>query len=136
MAQARVGTRTFQPLPKPKTQEERFVALERVTAETVSRDVFEKEFGDLKDSLKEQRSLSLNIIYGIVIVFVFTIGAIGVELMIFHSHQNDDLHSIQSQSDSKIFELKAKEQEDRLNYQNEIGNLRRQIDELSRVKKR
>ena len=74
-------------------------------SEQVSREVFDKEFALLKNDLKQQKSLSMNIIIGVLVAFLFTIGLIAYDIMKFHHQERKEYFNDKLELNSKINKL-------------------------------
>jgi hypothetical protein len=98
----------------------RIIPLEEATAQTV----FDREFADLKEGLKDQQKLSWQIVVGVAIAFLFTIGLIGTEIMLFHTCANEDFLDLQNQYFQKVEEIKKENFQTELRLQNEINDLK------------
>jgi hypothetical protein len=68
------------------------MAVAAKATESVSKEVFEKEFAKLKESLVKQQAdlikqetMSWGIIIGVGVAFIFTIGIIAIEVILFHT---------------------------------------------------
>lgn len=92
--------------------------------EATAKTVFEQEFANLKKGLEAQQRISWQIVVGVAIAFLFTIGLVAVEIILFHSRSNKDLLDLQNQSFQEIQELRRENFEMELRLQkniNEIG---------------
>lgn len=68
------------------------MAVAAKATESVSKEIFEKEFATLKESLvkqqedlKKQEKMSWGIIIGVGVAFILTIGIVAVEVILFHT---------------------------------------------------
>ena len=100
------------------------ISIEQATAESVSKEVFDREFTNLKKDLIEQKKLNWQIIMVVVVAFLFTIGLIAVEIMLFHTCANKDFLDMQNQYFQKIEEIKEENFQTELRLQNEINDLK------------
>jgi len=103
---------------------ELFVPIELApTVGTASEERSKEELAKLKGDLERQQKLSLQIIVGVVIAFIFTIGLVAIEIILFHTRSDKDCLNLQSQYLQEVKELREK------NYQSEL-RLQRELDEL------
>ena len=57
----------------------------KFTDEMVSETIFDRDFAHLKKDLQDQKKLNWQIIIGVALAFIFTIGLVGIEVMLFHT---------------------------------------------------
>lgn len=95
--------------------------------QAISESVFQTQFSEMKkefkEDVKDQKNLSLQIIIGVCVAFIFIVG--GAMLSVVQSHQDDSqaLVDLQRDFDSKILEM--------TNVQNQINQtLIQKIDEM------
>jgi len=86
--------------------QQNFISIEEATAISVSKETFDKEFSNLKEELKQQKSISWQIVLGVGIAFLFTIGLIAIDIFIFHSNKNNEVSEIKININTEITELK------------------------------
>jgi len=96
------------------------IPLGEATAETV----FRREFANLRKGLEDQQRLSWQIVIGVAIAFLFTIGLVGVEIMLFHTRADRDLLDLQNKYFQEVQELREKNFEMELRLQKEIDGLK------------
>lgn len=96
------------------------IPLGEATAETV----FRREFANLRKGLEDQQKLSWQIVIGVVIAFLFTVGLVGVEVMLFHTRADKDFLDLQSQYFQQVQNLQEKSFELELRLQKEIDGLK------------
>ena len=61
---------------------------------------------------------------GVVIAFLFTLGLVGVEVMLFHTRANKDFIDLQNQYFQEVKNLQEKNSEIELRLQKEIDSVR------------
>ena len=96
------------------------IPLGEATAETG----FGGEFANLGKGLEDQQRLSWQIVIGVAIAFLFTIGLVGVEIMLFHTRADKDLLDLQNKYFQEVQELREKNFEMELRLQKEIDGLK------------
>ena len=84
----------------------------------------EKKRRDLDVRLSKQEQLSWQIVIGVVIAFLFVIGLVGVEIMLFHTRANKDFLDLRNQYFQEIQNLREKNFEMELRFQREIDALK------------
>lgn len=96
------------------------IPLGEATAETV----FRREFANLRKGLEDQQKLSWQIVIGVVIAFLFTIGLVGIEIMLFHTRANKDSLDLQNQYFQEVKNLQEKNFDMELRLQKEIDSIK------------
>ena len=96
------------------------IPLGEATAETV----FRREFANLRKGLEDQQKLSWQIVIGVAIAFLFTVGLVGVEIMLFHTRSDKDFLDLQNQYFQQVQNLREKNFETELRLQKEIDGLK------------
>ena len=96
------------------------IPLGQATAETV----FRREFANLRKRLEEQQKLSWQIVIGVAIAFLFTIGLVGVEIMLFHTRADKNSLDLQNQYFQEIKDLREQNFNTKLRLQEEINKLK------------
>ncbi len=96
------------------------IPLGEATAETV----FRREFANLRKGLEDQQKLSWQIVIGVAIAFLFTVGLVGVEIMLFHTRADKDSLDLQNQYFQQVQNLREKNFETELRLQKEIDSLK------------
>mgnify|MGYP001579874328 FL=1 len=96
------------------------IPLGEATAETV----FRREFANLRKGLEDQQKLSWQIVIGVAIAFLFTVGLVGVEIMLFHTRADKDFLDLQNQYFQQVQNLREKNFETELRLQKEIDGLK------------
>lgn len=84
----------------------------------------EKKRKELNTRLSKQEQLSWKIVVGVVIAFLFTLGLVGIEIMLFHTCANKDFLDLQNQYFQKIEEIRKENFQTELRLQNEINDLK------------
>jgi len=74
---------------------------------TVSREVFNREFSDLKEKIQEQKSLSWQIIIGIGVAFFLTVGLVIIDTSKFHYQNSKETAALRDEYKSEIYKLKT-----------------------------
>ncbi len=97
-----------------------FISLAEATAETV----FWRELANLRKGLGDQQKLSWQIVIGVAIAFLFTVGLVGVEIMLFHTRADKDFLDLQNQYFQQVQNLREKNFELELRLQKEIDGLK------------
>lgn len=96
------------------------IPLQEATAETV----FRREFANLRKGLEDQQKLSWQIVIGVAIAFLFTVGLVGVEIILFHTRADKDFLDLQNQYLQQVQNLREKNFETELRLQKEIDDLK------------
>lgn len=96
------------------------IPLGEATAETV----FRREFANLRKGLEDQQKLSWQIVIGVAVAFLFTVGLVGVEVMLFHTRADKVFLDLQSQYFQQVQNLREKNFEMELRLQKEIDGLK------------
>lgn len=96
------------------------IPLGEATAETV----FRREFASLRKGLEDQQRLSWQIVIGVVIAFLFTLGLVGIEIMLFHTLADKDSLGLQNMHFREIQGLRERNFEMELRLQKEIDGLK------------
>lgn len=96
------------------------IPLGEATAETV----FRREFANLRKGLEDQQRLSWQIVIGVAIAFLFTIGLVGVEIMLFHTRAAKDSLDLQNKYFQEVQNLRERNFEMELRFQKEINDLK------------
>lgn len=115
---------------KDETNPTDIIPLGEATAETV----FRREFANLRKGLEDQQKLSWQIVIGVVIAFLFTIGLVGTEIMLFHTRTNKDSLDIQNQYFQEVKKLQEKNFDMELRLQKEIDSIKAQIYKIQAIK--
>ena len=89
----------------------------------------EKKRRELDARLSKQEQLSWQIVVGIVIAFLFIIGLVGIEIMLFHTRANKDFLDLQNQYFQEIQNLREKNFEMELRFQREIDLIKLRLPE-------
>lgn len=84
----------------------------------------EKKRRELDTRLSKQEQLSWQIVAGIVIAFLFVIGVVAVEVILFHTRADKDFLDLQNQYFQEIQNLREKNFELELRLQKEIDALK------------
>lgn len=84
----------------------------------------EKKRKELEGRLSKQEQLSWHIIVGVAIAFLFTLGLVGVEVMLFHTRADKDYLELQNMYFQEVRDLKEKIFEMELRIQMEINDLK------------
>lgn len=84
--------------------------------ELVAKSVFEKEFGSLKDELKNQQSITWQVVLGVGIAFVFAIGVIVADAIISRNTYSSETSAFRKETNDQTLKLNDLE--------NKIDNLR------------
>lgn len=105
---------------KEETDPTDIIPLGEATAETV----FRREFANLRKGLEDQQKLSWQIVIGVAVAFLFTIGLVGVEIMLFHTRADKDSIDLQNQYFQQIQDLRKQNFEMELRLQKEIDSIR------------
>jgi hypothetical protein len=105
---------------KAETDSTSIIPLGEATAETV----FRREFANLRKGLEDQQKLSWQIVIGVAIAFLFTVGLVGVEIMLFHTRAGKDFLDLQNQYFQQVQNLREKNFEMELRLQKEIDGLK------------
>lgn len=95
------------------------ISIEEATSEEKKR----KEL-EFDSRLTKQEKLSWQIVFGVTVAFVFTIGLVGVEIMLFHISANKDFLDLQNQYFQEIKDLREKQFNMELNTQKEIDSIK------------
>jgi hypothetical protein len=95
--------------------------------QAIARSLFENEFRHLQKGLEEQKSLSQQILIGVVVAFFFTIGVILVETLHFHGSPNNDALLIQQDLDQKMDGFQDKQRQLNNETRIELDSLRGEI---------
>ncbi len=102
-------------------------SVQEATAETV----FHREFSQLKKDLEEQKKLSWQIVIGVAVAFLLTIGLVGVEIMLFHTKSDQETMNMQN----KYFQEIQKLEEKAYNTQFDIEKQIEEIKAINKLKK-
>ena len=105
---------------KAESDSTTIIPVEEATAETV----FRREFSNLRKGLEDQQKLSWQIVIGVAIAFLFTVGLVGVEIMLFHTRSDKDSLDLQNQYFQQIQNLREKNFEMELRLQKEIDSIK------------
>lgn len=81
-----------------------FVPLDQAIAESV----FYIEFATLKEELKDQKNLSMQIIIGVVVAFVFTVGLAAIDVMFAHINQSSEITELRRELEDEIYDLQTR----------------------------
>ena len=84
----------------------------------------EKKRKELDFRLSKQEQLSWKIVVGVVIAFLFTLGLVGIEIMLFHTHANKDFLDLQHQYFQEVQNLRERTFEMELRLQKEIDSIK------------
>lgn len=97
--------------------DENLITIEEATEE-------EKKRKELDARLSKQEQLSWQIVVGVAVAFLFVIGVVAVEVILFHTHANKDSLDLQNQYFQEIQNLREKNFEMELRLQREIDALK------------
>lgn len=86
-----------------------------------------KEVIALKQELKDQRAMNWNIVIGVAIAFLFAVGLVAVEVILFHSNADKNLLDIQNRYFQEIKDLRENNFQNELKFQKEIDSLKERL---------
>lgn len=99
-------------------------------AETVSKDLFEREFGGLKKRLEKQEDQSFQVIIGVLIASVLILVALAVQIWLFCASYNQNFLEAQATFGQNITDLKKENVEAQATYKYEIERIKEKLDDL------
>ncbi len=87
----------------------------------------EKKRKELDARISKQEQLSWQIVVGVVIAFLFTLGLVGIEIMLFHTRTDKDSLNLQNQYFQEIKELREQNFNIELHLKEEINKLKIEV---------
>lgn len=79
---------------------------------------------DFDSRLVRQEKLSWQIVVGVVVAFLFTLGLVGLEVMLFHTRNDKDFYEMQNRYYQELTQLREKNSAAELRIEQKIESLR------------
>lgn len=103
-------------------------------AEATAETVFLREFALLKHDLKEQKKISFQIIVGVVVAFIFTIGLAALDSIYFHGNSDKNFLLIQDQLQSELDKVRDTSMTSQIKMNESVYDIDKRIQVLEKKK--
>lgn len=122
------------PNSMPDDRKEEVRLPDKSIAEATAETVFLREFALLKDDLKEQKKISFQIIIGVVVAFIFTVGLAALDSVYFHGNSDKNLLLIQERFQGEVDKIKDTSMTNQIKMNEKVYDFDKRIQILEKKK--